>query len=213
MNRYASVNLREFLPLVLAEAPGCPVPLILAAVRHAAREFCRISRAWEHDSEPTALWAGVNRYPLHTLEACDLCGIQGAAFGERPLRNLDGKETMFSRATAAEPTHYRFLEPGEIEVYPIPEADTAAELKVKLVLMPGVATDKLPVFLLARHGQAVAEGAKARLLMGPGNQPWHNPQLAGVANSRFLAAANLALMATKSNGAPGGLRVRPRPFV
>lgn len=213
MNRFATVTPREFLPLVLTEAPGCPVALAVDAVRQAAREFCEQSRAWRHKSEPTALWAGRTRYPLHTFEACDVCGILGAAYGSRELKPLAPDAAQFSQATSLEPTHYRFWEPGEIEVYPIPQADTAAELRVNLALMPGRSTDVLPAFLLDRHGPAICQGAVGKLLMGPGNQPWHNPQMGAVAESRFKAATVLAKMATSRAGTPGGRRVRPRPFV
>lgn len=70
--------------------------------------------------------------------------------------------------------------------------------------------DMVPSFLLQRHGEAIASGALARLLMEPG-EPYTDPAMASVHAQRFQAEIDENFdTATRGSQARPPVRTRAR---
>lgn len=191
----ATINLTAFLSLVTPYAPGVAQVTATQAIRKAAIEFCEETRIWRHTSTNP-----INRqhYPIRHPVYATIHEIERAEFNGVPLMperydafDLKDFEDM------AQPRHFTQREPGSICILPF-EAGT---LVCTLILKPINAElydidgqdrpqnyyDTVPDYLMSQHGEAIAAGALARLLMMP-KQEFTNPQLAQAFGMQFRAA-------------------------
>ncbi|MCG5533100.1 hypothetical protein LRF89_06550 [Halorhodospira sp. 9621] len=136
---------------VLPEAPGCPKVVALNAVRHALNEWLRDGRGWQVRLTLTPAGDGV--YEFEPLEGSVALALVHA-------RDQDG-----------EAVPARFAPPKRVE----PEGGEWAHTADVLLGLAEQANE-VPGWLLSRGAEAIAAGAKARLLVMPGVE-WSAPEL------------------------------------
>lgn len=194
--------LKDFLPMVLPEAPACPRPVAEQYLRLAAIEFCERTRCWRHVSTQT----------ISTQEPA-IVAPDYATIHEIETAEWDGEyelePTQFSEvdpdaygAAAGEAGPARYITqtaPNQVAVVPF---DTGS-LRLSLFLKPRSGSEYgndpndplqdrynvVPEFMLIQHGDHIASGALARILTLP-KQTFTNPQMAQVHLARFERACD-----------------------
>lgn len=200
-----------FYPLLLAELPGCPLPLVKQTINRAARDFCRDSMAWQEDIDAVVLRPGVWRYELGLPSDAQIALVQTAKIGTRDLTPaIDARGAINWGAAQGEPSRYAVL-PNWIEIAVDPTPIQAATLRLAAVLAPTLEAATLPDVLADRHFDAIAEGVKARL-MAMANKTWSDPAGAQLAAAAFAKAKTDARIEAAYGRVIGSLSVTPRPF-
>jgi hypothetical protein len=194
-----TIQLGAFLPMVLPHCAGVPEPVATFNLRLAAIEFCERSRAWRHISQvnldqQNATLAAPAFSAIHEIEY--------AMHDKVPLAPIQFSEIEHGRVddyAGSPPKFVTQVTPNTVSVYPF----KTGLLEVSLFLKPRFgnqygdnpenpledAFDAVPHFLLTQHGEPIAFGALARIFAIP-NQPFSNPQMAGLYTQRFNAATD-----------------------
>lgn len=182
----------KFLPLVRPDVAGCPEFTILEHVRLAARDFCEATLIWKDFIDPFKTKSNQAVYQVdapaeaHRYEKlyCD-----GKELQQLNVRDLP--EDWMGRVD--KPYGYLIFNAGEVQLYPTPSA--AYDITGVAWLTPDT---EIPDWMFARHREAIAFGAKHRLMEIIGKE-WSNP--AGAAfNSGKFAEAKLKLAGQKYHG-------------
>lgn len=179
-----------FYPHVLVHVPGAPDLTIDQALRTAARDFLRRTRAWVVWLDPvvTATRPGAE-YDFELPAEAELYAVERATQGGRPY------PVQSFRQRESDPAIYGDAQgPGLVShdrrTFVLTGGMPAAErVQVQVMLIPSASASGLPDELAYRHMEAIAEGAKARLMLTP-NASFYNPDLAAVSQQRFEQLAN-----------------------
>lgn len=173
-----TVQLSEFLPLVLPKAPGVPEPVAEFNLRLAAIEFCERTRAWRHVINTTV--SAQNK----TIVAPDYAAIheiEQAYFNGKELQPIQYSDVDHGEEdeNLGEPRYITQANPNTVALYPFPE-DTG-DFKMSVFLKPRGgheyggnpddpledAYNEVPEFLFVQHAEPIAFGALHRILMTP----------------------------------------------
>lgn len=176
-----TVDWREFLSLVQSSLPRCPVPSILPELRRAAVTFCKKSRVWRHESDLMGVYADECRYVFEPPSQATVVSTLAVRFKQERLIGLDDSVV---RDEPGVPAYYQVEEPGVVRLIPCPREDEPAVLQTVNVLAPHVKASHCPKFLLDAHGDVIASGAKAELMLVP-DKPWSDPARAQVEQKKF----------------------------
>lgn len=183
--------LDDFLQDVLIDVAACPEPVALNAVRHALEEFCRKSLWWTADIDPIDVVAGVHTYDLVSpvLDTV-VAGIQRIAHDGHKLDPISEDQldnewprvvTLYPSLNTTRATPWDqvtsdiaqvFLQPTPrtVRLLGIPTADLAGGITAKVGIAPTAESTEVDD-ILADYREAIANGAKYRLLMQP-NKEW-----------------------------------------
>lgn len=204
---------RSFVPLVRLSTAKCPIPVIIGKLREAARLFCARTRVWTQISQATDLLAGNAVYGLSAPAQADICDVLSVRCKGNRLTPLTPEQwRALPEQSASQATHFIVTEPAMVHLWPTPEADVAAALVVEVVMRPSVGSAEGPEFLLAKHGNIIAKGAQAELLLIP-DRPWTDLNGASVAMKQFedgMAGARISVDQGLAGVKP---RVKYRPFI
>lgn len=175
------------------EYPAVPEALALRALADAAKEFCSRTHYWQESLPNINVRAGVTTYEL-ALDS----GIQLAQLLEVRLDGVRlspvALEVYRLRAEplrADRPMGYVQWQPNAIElINPPTEAETLTVVAA-LTLRLGAAAVNVPDDLVDEYGEALAAGAKSRLVRQAG-QPWFAPDAVPLYTGPFYSAINTA---------------------
>lgn len=211
------MTLEEFYPYILAEVPGCPDPLININLVASAIEFCTKSLAW---SETTAAIPLVDAQPDYVITAPANARalmprdvwVDGSRMDPKTVDELAKVLPNWLTATGSTPAFYNAaITRGAIRVYPTPANVTTQALTIRAAFIPTPAATALPDFLGQYHMEAIASGAKARL-MGMPTVPWSNPALGMYHKELFGAAIVDARITEVHDRVQGSVSITPRRF-
>lgn len=158
----------KFFSRVMPEVKGCPAPVVIQAIRDAAREFC----------ERTYVWTQVSDAEIDKDESIAFIDIPRNARLVAVINDNRAREDFPYRIIAKSDRT-----PVELEQI----ADTTKELSVRIAMKPIEDAQDCPDFLYNDHGEAIAHGAKARL-MYDARKSWGHPELAVVHHNAFRKA-------------------------
>lgn len=176
-------------PDLLVHVPGAPDPLLDHALRRAAREFFRRTRAWTEWLDPQNT-SGVSstEYGFDLPIQSELVQVERVTVDGKPL------ETTAYRQLEADWTRHRdanaqALVTRDMSSFILVGSALAAgqAIQVQASLTPSVAATRLPDELASRYYEAITEGAKATLMLTP-KADFYNPDLAAVAKGQFEQA-------------------------
>jgi len=205
------MNLDAFKPLVLAEVIGCPDPLLNQAILMAAAQLCRESMAWTEFQDPIRLVDGVSDYGIDVPTGANLLTVRDVWVGNRRLE-ARVSQLIVPGEQSSVPMYYNMARDRSLlSVFPMPMASNGATLSVRACYFPLPTATTLPDFLGQDYMDAIASGAKARLMMMP-NVPWSNPNLGDYYRNNFDASLIEARIEEMHDRAPGRLTVQPRSF-
>lgn len=208
------MQLDAFLPLVMPEVMGCPEPVARSAIMVAANEFCRDTMSWTDFTTPAPIQEGVSDYVLQVPAGGYVVSVLDVWLDGSPMRSATMGELSellpgWMNAGSSQPAYYNQAKVrGTLTVYPRPVniASAAPNLIARCAYAPVVSSAVLPDFLGGDYLDAIASGAKSRLMAMPA-VTWGNPALATYHKGLFDGAKEVAI-GTEARG-----RVRGSGFV
>lgn len=199
----------SFYDEVLSELPKCSPALADIAIKRAAIEFCEKSTYHRADDvqDIVALQADYTAAPLVGESGMVIphmvLGVYVAGKEIHPRSALDLTRMMPGGWEEVSGEAFAYLQdaPDHVRIVRIPNVGATGALKLRVAYKPDFATATgLHTSVFREHSEAIAKGAKARL-MQQSNKPWTNPGQAGVYRSEFLDdCASAKLQAAKGFG-------------
>lgn len=205
---YSPVSFRDAVPLeqllrhVMPHVPDIPYAMALDKVRQAYIEFARRSEILV--GKLVMDWqAGVHDYYITPPEGYDTFRILG----------LDSPNYRYVDYWAGQchglwNTRFDVVDNRAIYFHTAPSVDNPDGLAIYASLVPNSCCNTIPSSVEVPYGEAIAEGALARILLIPG-KPWSNANLSRVHNRNFhigvMSARNLA----DTNRKRGPLMAKP----
>ncbi len=186
---------KEFLPRVMPEVIGCPVPVILQAIGDAVREFCERTWIWQ-DVVALKVEEGSREGFVFLQKSSRLVAVK-CLIDEG--RERDVPEGMSIKASSFP------IEFGE-------ESTETKEMKAKVVLKPSETSSTFPSWIFNDHAETIAQGAKARL-MYDNRKAWGSPELASLNHQLFRKAITKERIKIHQGYTKGRSRVKSRGFV
>lgn len=184
-------KLSILLDRVHDEFSSVPEQVALRALSDSAKEFCTRTHAWQGVLPDTTLRIGETVYELSTDT-----GVQIAALKEVRINGVKlppiATEVMRLRTTALSqglPMGYVQWHPSQIELVNAPSQTGVLRAVAALTLALNAVDVNLPDDLIGEYGEALAAGAKGRLVR-QSNQPWYAPDaVLGYVGPYYMAVA------------------------
>lgn len=197
-----------FFPMVLPDVIGCPDPMLQQQIVLAAHHFCTETGVWDEIQDPIKLQAGVTEYEIDApSKEAYVARVTGVWLNNL---KLEPEQMKKPRVEGVKPTGYHAARArGAITLNGSPLAGDI--LVVRAVYAPSLQSKNLPDFLMERYADAIASGAKHRLMAMPGKD-WSNPAIAQFYGNQYDNALADARIEMERGSVPGSLRVKPRPF-
>ncbi len=203
----------EAVRFVLADVQAASTLAAEQKLLEAAREFYRFTLAWRAPVEPFLSAAGVSDYDVVDTRHTEVVKILSAFYGADELAAVDSTDVVRFEAQEHEargrPQIITF-DGAYARILPAPER-TGAEVRIEAVFRPSLRAAGLPAEQYERHIEAIADGAKARLLAAHG-QPYSDAGMAGLYEAKFRAAALTAQYAASRGYGRARSRVPARFF-
>lgn len=184
----------QFYPYILVDVIGCPNPMVDNALRIAAREFCDTTKAVREWCDPVTSSGAETSFDFDLPASQELVKVIKANVND----DVDGYDVISYKDL---PNDWQAATPEDIgnkvaqldqetyRVFPAPIAGDVISLQI--ATKPTAIATTVADDLVNRFADAIAAGAKARLMASAG-QAWSNPALAGVFRNQFDAAMRSA---------------------
>lgn len=190
-----------FLNDVMPDVPGCTLDIAKHAIKNACIEFCEKSLILQRDYDPVTVVAGVVDYDIEPPTGSLVTRIMRAwyktteliALAPDAIENAEVYNRLFTGANTDRQDPKYILQKDErtYSLYPIPVSTVANALTMRVAYKPSRSSTTVDDVVYEDYSEAIAAGAKARLMMSPG-KPYTNPQLAGAHMEIFRQAVNIA---------------------
>lgn len=173
-----------------------PYPIAEQALRWSAIEFCERTRCWANRLvRPVAAGAAkVSLFPADEAVITDITEVRWAGVLLSPVSRV-AAEALRVESVGSPPLGYFRSDPETLVLSPVPSE--AGEVSALLALTPTREAREIPRFLVDLYGEAVEQGARARLL-AMAHRPWGNPSLGEFYRQQFeLQVARVAIQSDK----------------
>lgn len=204
----------SFFADLLPQLPGCPDPLIEHELLRACQTFFEKTRAWQETQALVAVSANQTTFAIAPSDGTqELVRLEKAWLDSKPLgvvsaKFMDDEYGDDWRTHTGAVDRVVQVSPGTGIFYPIPLAASTVGLKLRLSVKPSDTATGIPDEQFAKHKDALACGALARL-MAHAKKPWSDQNMAMVKAAVFEAAIGRANVdAARSFGSA---RVASRP--
>ncbi|MES2415092.1 MAG: hypothetical protein V4614_14895 [Pseudomonadota bacterium] len=173
-----------FYDLLLPDVPGCPPAMASLQLRHAAREFCERTKAWDEVRGPVVTIADTIEYTFLVNaaeeEVVKLLGgtLDGNELTVRSINDMPGNWQTYPGVRAG------ILTQDLTKFYLVPARAADMDIKTRIVLKPAVASTGVPDALFNQYAEVIAMGAKARLMLSP-KKPYTDATMAGANRVMF----------------------------
>jgi hypothetical protein len=208
-----------FFPDVLPEVPGCPPEVAEREIRNTVIEFCEKSLIHQVTLDPITLRANLSDYFLDAPGGSRVHKIMKAFFRGQPIPpiapdEIANPETYNPRiggyiAPKSQPTAYTQIDFQTVSFIPIPDQAYPNAVTMRVALSPLRDSEEFEDFLFEQWGEAIACGAKARIMVKPG-KPYTNPDAATVNQARYVSGLNDARQRATRGNVRSDLRVQLR---
>lgn len=187
----------ELFNEVLPELPGVGADLAANAIRNTIIEFCQLSWCWRAFLDPVTVLAKINTYELDAPTGAEIVQalvvkLAGEELTPAAEDDLAQRYPRWQTELGA-PKFYLTDEPGQILLAPVPDSKVQNGLLVTVALQPTRVSTGFPTWIWSRYFDALAAGAKARLMAMP-SKPWTSPQLYSLYRANFETGAAAAKM-------------------
>lgn len=189
----------DFFPDVLPDVPGCPSDVAIRAIRHAVIEFCEKSLIHQITQDPISIRANYSDYDLeapkgfrvHKVMKAWFKGVELTPVAPDDITTPDTYNTVIGDYTPSksEPTGYTQKDFDSVSFLPIPNQSHTNAITMRVALVPLRDSTQVEDFLYEQWGEAIASGAKARLMLNPG-KPYTNQEAAAINQGRYMMAMN-----------------------
>lgn len=186
-------QLSTLLARVHDEFPSVPEALALRTLSDSLKEFCTRTHAWQESLPSINLRADRTQYELDFDEGIQLVSFVDVRLDGRKIYPVATELTRLRSyaATPGAPVGFIQWQPGMIELVRPPTEGGRMNVVAALTVKLGATNVDVPDALMDEYGEAVAAGAKARLVRMAG-QPWFAPDAALIYSVPFYTAANQA---------------------
>lgn len=169
---------------VVPHVPGCPLPMVDAAILKAVIDFCIRSRAYRFNPAAITTVAGTADYTIADLPTgYEIAWLLSAELDDVPLQiAASGVLPLGWETETGAPSYALRKSATQIGLRVVP--DSAGSLLVRLALRPSAAATTYPDELHALYQEGIAAGALARIWAQP-KQAWTNMEMVSDARSRF----------------------------
>jgi hypothetical protein len=191
-------------PDVLPYVPGCPDPVLDQETRQAAIEFFRRTRVWTEWLEPIYAAANLREYDLDLPAGSEVVRIEQATRNESPFEIEGFRYVSADPAQSPQSGPLTLTTSDRVTVSLSQPVGAADRIQLRVSLAPSRSSTGIADTLFSQHRQALAEGARHRLLRMPG--PLHKPREAEEARLLF----ERAVAAASVDGWRGHTNVTPR---
>lgn len=184
-------------PLVIAEAPDIPVPVIDTYLILAARELCNESRVWKTDVTFSVTGAATYTPALPAdAEIAEPTSaaiyLSSTAVSTTPKFKTSAQLDMLDplwRSRTGNPTWFTLPAFNTIQLVPNPP--TGGSITVPLALRPTLTATTIDDRVGNRFNEVLAHGALGKLLL-MNRRSWYNPQGAAYFSTLFAEEKNHA---------------------
>lgn len=176
--------LTDLRPRVQPHVPGCPLPMIDAAIIDALIDFCNRSRAYRFSPAEIDVVASTAIYAVSDLPAeTEIAWLLAAELDDIPIDTPDTGSVPQSYATEeGTPSMAVVVSATEIALRKVPSE--AGGLRVRLALRPTLTAITFPDEFNALFREQIAAGALARLYAMP-KKPWTATELVEDSRNQF----------------------------
>lgn len=205
-------TLDSLLWRVVDEVPAVSELMAMRALSDATREFCSATHAWVADLEPVQTVPGDRFYALAAPVGLRVTAPKDVRLDGRKLKAVDSP-TLRARGTTtgSKPMEYAHRDPSVIELIPAPQQAETMQVAAALTLTLDETAVDLPDWLLGEYGEAIAAGAKMRLVRQK-SQPWYDPDAAPAYVVPFYTAISRAKARAMSAMGEADMKVQMRDW-
>lgn len=199
----------EFYDHVLPDVPDCNPAMADIALRHAAREFCEKTKAWDEWRGPEKTTATTIQMDFDISPLEEVVKLLGATLDGEDLRVRSVNDLPANWMTNSGLQGIVTIDRSSY--YVVPQRAAGLSVLTRLALKPSNTGTGVSDQLFAHYVEEIATGAKARLMLSP-KKPYSNLALAAVHAKDFQdATADVARKVEKSFSR-NGRRVTPMYF-
>lgn len=193
-------KLSALLDRIHDEFPAVPEALALRALADAFKEFCTRTHAWQARLADVLLVAGQAEYDLADAiyevafsRDTQLVVLKDVRVNGRKVYPVatEAPRLRHSEPAPGSPTGYIQWQPATIELVVPPSTAGVLSILAALTTKLGRTDMNVPDDILDEYGEAIASGAKARLVRQAG-QPWFAPDLAVAYAGPYYSAITTA---------------------
>lgn len=152
----------EFYDTLLPDVPGCNPAMANVALRHAAREFCERTRAWDEWRGPQLTVATSIQYDFDISAGEEVVKLLGATLAGCDLDVLSVNDLPNNWQTYPGCTR-GILTQDLRSFYVIPQREAGIEIRTRIALKPSNKATGVTDTLLAQYLEVICLGARARL--------------------------------------------------
>lgn len=210
------MRITDMTPNVLADMPACPRALAVKALRDTAIDFCKRTKVWSEIQDPFDLEDGQADYDIDAptdARVIDIVLVKAGAVTVHPrtISQLEAEMPDWPSALGSTPRFFNSaIDFGSIRVFPTP-VQPAVQLVVRAVYVPKRLANTLPDSLVEAYGEALEEGAQARLFASVG-KPWLNAQASTFHQTRYDQLCGAAEADQLHDRVSGSITVKARRF-
>lgn len=206
--------LSSLLDRVHDELPSVPEALALRALSDATREFCTRTHAWQAPVPRVTLREGRRQYQLYPDIGLQVVALKEVRYNDRRLTAVPVEKLRraFTTPQSAEPTAYAQTSATSLELAAPASSEGRLTVLAALTLALNSVESELPDVLVDEWGEAIASGAKSRLVR-QASQPWYAPDAAVIYSVPFYTAINEAKLRTMTSLGQAELQIEMRGWV
>lgn len=185
-------QLSALLYRVVDELPAVSESFAVRALADAAKEFCTRTHLWIAPLAPFNTTVGTAAHTaMPPLPGQQVAAIKDLRLAGEPLHEVDAPRARRMRNTGTRPVSFTQSDGGAFVLYPTPQTPEPLTAIVALTLALDATEVDMPAAIISEYGEAIAAGAKMRLVR-MANQPWSNPDSALSYAASFYLAVNAA---------------------
>lgn len=204
-------QLSDLLDRVHDEFPGVPELLALRSLSDAAKEFCTRTHAWQEDLSEIAVVAGTGTYDVDVDTGLQLVALKEVRLDGRRLDPMAAEVPRRRRTAPVTGATIGYIQvaPTSIQLVDTPAEDAVLTAKAALTLARNNTVVAVPDSLLDEYGEAIAAGAKMRLVRMAA-QPWYAPDMSVGYATVFYSGVNTAKMRTMTSLGVANVQIEMR---
>jgi hypothetical protein len=173
----------EFYDTLLPDLPGCTPTMANVALRHAAREFCSKTLAWNEWRGPQDTSDASIQYDFDVATTENVVKLLGATLAGNDLKVLAQNDLPLDWQTAPG------CRSGIVTIdlrsfFVLPQRAAGLAIKTWIALQPSKKGAGVPDALFDQYEEDICAGAKARLMLSP-KKPYSDAGLAGTHRADF----------------------------
>jgi hypothetical protein len=186
----ADVTFEELVPEVHALCPGAPIPLIVAKLREAAREFCEHSSAYRLTFDPVTVLPNIGEYSIDLPTGTLLVEVMSLAYDGVPLDPsspdlLDFKLGSDWQTATGKPRQFFKAESNILRLVPMPNATGVLKLTGKVSLKPTRTATGIAEWFVDDYYEGIIAKASNLMLAMIGSE-WFNGEMAGAFQAQYM---------------------------